>query len=209
MRTRSYKLSPWGTQAKQLSMMSSRPRNGSTVQLRAISVCSDELVADHRHVLALPIALRMQRVTTPLNIKFMAKSALKRSRRSVLGGFRAQGRTAAQARSIIEDALAVQKSALALVFHDLLGMLQHPHHAQFVPKFCKRYADVGEQIRVGLENYRDDVESGRFSSKAYSPYKMSKAEAQKLRAMVADKYSANYEEEDEDGAALSEVTKVY
>ncbi|GMF45037.1 unnamed protein product [Phytophthora lilii] len=60
-----------------------------------------------------------------------------------------------------------------LVFHDLLGMLQHPHHAQFVPKFCKRYADVGEQIRIGLENYRDDVESGRFSSEAYSPYKVS------------------------------------
>ena len=59
-----------------------------------------------------------------------------------------------------------------LVFHDLLGMLQHPHHAQFVPKFCKRYADVGEQIRIGLENYRDDVESGRFSSDAYSPYKV-------------------------------------
>ncbi|KAG6944961.1 hypothetical protein JG688_00016815, partial [Phytophthora aleatoria] len=96
-----------------------------------------------------------------------------------------------------------------LVFHDLLGMLQHPHHAQFVPKFCKRYAGVGEQIRVGLKAYRDDVESGRFSSEAYSPYKMSKEEAQKLRAMVAEEYSANYEEEDEDGAALSEVTKVY
>ncbi|KAG2884520.1 hypothetical protein PC117_g25809, partial [Phytophthora cactorum] len=39
-----------------------------------ISVCSDELVADHRHVLALPIALRMQRVTTPLNIKFISSS---------------------------------------------------------------------------------------------------------------------------------------
>ncbi|KAG2791474.1 hypothetical protein PC129_g23689 [Phytophthora cactorum] len=38
---------------------------------------------------------------------------------------------------------------------------------------------------------------------------MSKEEAQKLRAMVAEEYSANYEEEDEDGAALSEVTKVY
>ncbi|KAG2878352.1 hypothetical protein PC115_g23095, partial [Phytophthora cactorum] len=154
-------------------------------------------------------------------IAVMAHIGLRPQHISVLGGFRAQGRTAAQARSIIEDALAVQKagafavliespqSALALVFHDLLGMLQHPHHAQFVPKFCKRYAGVGEQIRVGLEAYRDDVESGRFSSKAYSPYKMSKAEAQKLRAMVADKYSANYEEEDEDGAALSEVTKVY
>ncbi|KAG3041927.1 hypothetical protein PC121_g23235 [Phytophthora cactorum] len=178
-------------------------------------------------------------------IAVMAHIGLRPQHISVLGGFRAQGRTAAQARSIIEDALAVQKAGAfavliecvpspvaqhvtellkiptigigagpetdgqVLVFHDLLGMLQHPHHAQFVPKFCKRYAGVGEQIRVGLEAYRDDVESGRFSSEAYSPYKMSKEEAQKLRAMVAEEYSANYEEEDEDGAALSEVTKVY
>ncbi|EGZ11043.1 hypothetical protein PHYSODRAFT_548747 [Phytophthora sojae] len=164
---------------------------------------------------------------------------------SVLGGFRAQGRTAAQARMIIEDALAVQKagafavvlecvpSAVAkavtellkiptigigagpetdgqvLVFHDLLGMLQHPHHAQFVPKFCKRYADVGEQIRIGLENYRDDVESGRFSSEAYSPYKMSKEETQKLHDMVANEFSEKSGEETDDAAAHSEVTKVY
>ncbi|RLN78957.1 hypothetical protein BBJ28_00011794 [Nothophytophthora sp. Chile5] len=115
---------------------------------------------------------------------------------------------AVQAKSIIEDALAVQEAGAfavvlecvpspvakhvtqllkiptigigagpetdgqVLVYHDLLGMLQHPHHAQFVPKFCKRYADVGEQIRIGLENYRDDVENGRFSSDAYSPYKV-------------------------------------
>ncbi|KAG3126096.1 hypothetical protein PC128_g27268 [Phytophthora cactorum] len=142
----------------------------------------------------------------------MAHIGLRPQHISVLGGFRAQGRTAAQARSIIEDALAVQKAGAFAVLIECIPSpvaQHHPHHAQFVPKFCKRYADVGEQIRVGLENYRDDVESGRFSSKAYSPYKMSKAEAQKLRAMVAEEYSANYEEEDEDGAALSEVTKVY
>ncbi|KAG3126097.1 hypothetical protein PC128_g27268 [Phytophthora cactorum] len=146
----------------------------------------------------------------------MAHIGLRPQHISVLGGFRAQGRTVCSGSGAVYHRGCLSssegrspQSALALVFHDLLGMLQHPHHAQFVPKFCKRYADVGEQIRVGLENYRDDVESGRFSSKAYSPYKMSKAEAQKLRAMVAEEYSANYEEEDEDGAALSEVTKVY
>lgn len=34
-----------------------------------------------------------------------------------------------------------------LVYHDMLGMLQHPHHAQFVPRFCKNYASVGEEVR--------------------------------------------------------------
>lgn len=177
-------------------------------------------------------------------IAVMGHIGLRPQHISVLGGFRAQGRTAAQARMIIEDALAVQKagafavvlecvpSAVAkavtevlkiptigigagpetdgqvLVFHDLLGMLQHPHHAQFVPKFCKRYADVGEQIRIGLENYRDDVESGRFSSEAYSPYKMSKEETQKLHDMVAEEYSQK-DIDDNDYVPHSEVTKVY
>ncbi|KAG7395132.1 hypothetical protein PHYBOEH_004205 [Phytophthora boehmeriae] len=177
-------------------------------------------------------------------IAVMGHIGLRPQHISVLGGFRAQGRTAAQAKLIIEDALAVQEagafavvvecvpSAVAmhltellkiptigigagpetdgqvLVFHDLLGMLQHPHHAQFVPKFCKRYADVGEQIRIGLENYRDDVESGRFSSEAYSPYKMSKEETQKLHDLVAREYSRKKEVKEEDDAP-SEVTKVY
>ncbi|KAF0712425.1 hypothetical protein AaE_012028 [Aphanomyces astaci] len=127
---------------------------------------------------------------------------------SVLGGFRAQGRTAKQADQIIQDALAVQKagafavvlecvpsvvakavtdiltvptigigagphtSGQVLVFHDFLGMLQHPHHAQHVPKFCKKYADVGERIRQGLEDFREDVENQRFPSEEYAPYKV-------------------------------------
>lgn len=117
-------------------------------------------------------------------------------------------RAAAQAESIIQDALAVQAagafavvlecvpspvakqvtellriptigigagpetSGQVLVYHDLLGMLQHPHHAQFVPKFCKRYADVGERIRVGLEEYREDVENRRFPNEDFAPYKV-------------------------------------
>ncbi|KAJ8554996.1 hypothetical protein ON010_g9487 [Phytophthora cinnamomi] len=151
--------------------------------------------------------------------------------------------TTAQARMIIEDALAVQKagafavliecvpSAVAkavtellkvptigigagpetdgqvLVFHDLLGMLQHPHHAQFVPKFCKRYAHVGEQIRLGLEAYRDDVEKGRFPSETYSPYKMSKDETQKLHDVIASEYRHEINHEDDD-IAPSEIAKV-
>ncbi|EQC31534.1 3-methyl-2-oxobutanoate hydroxymethyltransferase [Saprolegnia diclina VS20] len=162
---------------------------------------------------------------------------------SVLGGFRAQGRTAKQAEQIIEDALAVQKagafavvvecvpsvvakalteildiptigigsgqhtSGQVLVFHDLLGMLQHPHHAQHVPKFCKKYADVGERIRQGLEAYREDVEHARFPNDDYSPYKMSKDEQAKLAALVDTKYAKQADEAEE--VFVSEVSKVY
>ncbi|CAM9384049.1 unnamed protein product [Phaeothamnion confervicola] len=128
---------------------------------------------------------------------------------SVLGGFRAQGRTAVKARQLVDDALAVQDagafaivvecvpapvgaaitealeiptigigagphtSGQVLVYHDMLGMLQHPHHAQFVPRFCKRYASVGEEARKGLEAFREECESGVFPSPKYTPYEMS------------------------------------
>jgi 3-methyl-2-oxobutanoate hydroxymethyltransferase len=65
-----------------------------------------------------------------------------------------------------------ETSGQVLVFHDLMGMLQHPHHAQHVPKFCKRYASVGEQIRLGLEDYREDVENRRFPNEDFAPYKV-------------------------------------
>ena len=39
-----------------------------------------------------------------------------------------------------------------LVYHDLLGMMQHPHHAKVTPKFCKQYAAVGQVLCFGLEH---------------------------------------------------------
>lgn len=42
-------------------------------------------------------------------------------------------------------------SGQVLVFHDMLGMLSHPQHEQFVPKFCKKYAQVGHAIQDGLK----------------------------------------------------------
>ena len=127
---------------------------------------------------------------------------------SVIGGFRAQGRTAARARLLVDEALRLQDagafavvlecvpqnvaaaitdsleiptigigaggdtSGQVLVFHDMLGMLSHPHHETFVPKFCKRYTHIGHAIQVGLKEFKDDVESGAFPGDEYSPYVM-------------------------------------
>ena len=44
-----------------------------------------------------------------------------------------------------------------LVYHDLLGMMQHPHHAKVTPKFCKQYAAVGAAIQDGLQQYAVEV----------------------------------------------------
>ncbi|KAL8519753.1 hypothetical protein ACS0TY_010623 [Phlomoides rotata] len=65
-----------------------------------------------------------------------------------------------------------------LVYHDLLGMLQHPHHAKVTPKFCKHYASVGDVINKALVQYREEVTNGSFPSSAHSPYKISAADTE-------------------------------
>jgi 3-methyl-2-oxobutanoate hydroxymethyltransferase len=146
---------------------------------------------------------------------------------SVIGGFRAQGRTAVRARSLLDDALRLQDagsfavvlecipgnvaaaitetleiptigkscwgyctycdwnlflltsvvcvrqgigagggtSGQVLVFHDMLGMLSHPQHEEFVPKFCKKYARVGHAIQDGLKGKSECTVVGISSPK--------------------------------------------
>jgi 3-methyl-2-oxobutanoate hydroxymethyltransferase len=110
-----------------------------------------------------------------------------------LGGFKAQGRTAEQARKLVADAreleaagcfavvLEAVPAAVAaevtralsiptigigagrecdgqvLVWHDLLGLYEGR-----APRFVKRYADIGTEIRKALETYADEVRTGRF-----------------------------------------------
>ncbi|KAG8486345.1 hypothetical protein CXB51_019826 [Gossypium anomalum] len=59
-----------------------------------------------------------------------------------------------------------------LVYHDLLGMLQHPHHAKVTPKFCKQYACVGDVIKKALSEYKEEVNNGLFPGPSHTPYKM-------------------------------------
>ncbi|KAL5792326.1 hypothetical protein ACOSP7_000920 [Xanthoceras sorbifolium] len=64
-------------------------------------------------------------------------------------------------------------SGQVLVYHDLLGMMQHPHHAKVTPKFCKQYAHVGDVINKALLEYKEEVTSGLFPGPSHSPYKIS------------------------------------
>eukprot|EP00638_Chattonella_subsalsa_P000966 CAMPEP_0117752354 /NCGR_PEP_ID=MMETSP0947-20121206/11557_1 /TAXON_ID=44440 /ORGANISM="Chattonella subsalsa, Strain CCMP2191" /LENGTH=312 /DNA_ID=CAMNT_0005570983 /DNA_START=270 /DNA_END=1208 /DNA_ORIENTATION=- len=160
---------------------------------------------------------------------------------SVIGGFRAQGRTAIKARKLVDDALALQDagafavviecvpeivgkvitesleiptigigagkytSGQVLVYHDMLGMMSHPHHAAFVPKFCKRYADVGGIIKQGLEAFKDDVESSAFPNDNFNPYKMSAEEEQKLVELMKIDTSERQKKKEKTAKALSEA----
>lgn len=142
---------------------------------------------------------------------------------SVIGGFRAQGRTATRARKMIDEALRLQDagafslvlecvpanvakavtesleiptigigagghtSGQVLVYHDMLGMMSHPHHQEFMPKFCKSYAQVGHLITEGLDEFKRDVEDGTFPGEEYSPYLMNDDEKEQFdRLLEAD-----------------------
>jgi len=67
------------------------------------------------------------------------------------------------------------------VYHDLLGMMQHPHHAKVTPKFCKPFGRVGEEINRALSDFRDEVTAGAFPGEAFSPYTFVAGEEARLR----------------------------
>ncbi|KAG6748156.1 hypothetical protein POPTR_014G090500v4 [Populus trichocarpa] len=86
-------------------------------------------------------------------------------------------------------------SGQVLVYHDLLGMMQHPHHAKVTPKFCKQYAHVGDVINKALVEYKEEVANGSFPGPAHSPYKISETEINgfmsELQKLGLDKAAAS------------------
>ena len=111
---------------------------------------------------------------------------------NAIGGHRVQGRDAEQAQRILQDAKDLESAGAfavvleavpaelarevtealsvptigigagpscdgqVLVLHDMLGINER------TPKFVKRYADVAGVIRAAVEEYADDVRSGRY-----------------------------------------------
>lgn len=112
---------------------------------------------------------------------------------NAFGGFKVQGKGEANARRVLEDALAVQEAgafavtlecvppklaalitskldiitigigagsgcdAQVLVCQDLLGMF-----GDFVPKFVKQFARIGEEITAAFRAYDQEVKAGTF-----------------------------------------------
>jgi len=71
-------------------------------------------------------------------------------------------------------------SGQVLVYHDLLGMMQHPHHAKVTPKFCKPFGQVGTIVQHALQDYRKEVTARVFPGPEHTPYRMGDGEANKL-----------------------------
>lgn len=66
-----------------------------------------------------------------------------------------------------------------LVFHDLLGL-----YDGHTPKFVRRYANAGEDMRNAISRYLEDVRSGRFPDGKTESFHMSTAE--ELKKLYGD-----------------------
>lgn len=73
-----------------------------------------------------------------------------------------------------------------LVYHDILGMSNHPHHRRVAPRFCKQYADIGSQIHAALSSFKYEVEHKVFPSTNYCPYKIQGDEIKKFSELLCD-----------------------
>ena len=92
-------------------------------------------------------------------------------------------------------------SGQVLVFHDLLGFMQHPHHAKVTPKFSKQYARVGESIHQALLQFREEVEAGSFPCAKHTPYAIDDAETRMLAQALRREGMAEAAEAAEKSAA--------
>ena len=133
---------------------------------------------------------------------------------SSLGGFKAQGRTAVDAMATLEDAWAVCEAGAfsllveavppevtklirdelpipvygigagdcdgqVMICHDITGLFR-----AFTPKFVKKYADLGAEVRRVFEEYAKDVRAGAFPAPEHT-YNMLPGELDKLNELRA------------------------
>jgi 3-methyl-2-oxobutanoate hydroxymethyltransferase len=139
---------------------------------------------------------------------------------NAMGGFKLQGKNAADARKLIDEAVALERagcfsivlecvpSELAamiteriaiptigigagpscdgqvLVFHDLLGL-----YDGHTPKFVRKYAQAGAEMKSAIEAYLSDVRERRFPNDATESFHMSSDEELK-RLYGADETAA-------------------
>ena len=145
-------------------------------------------------------------------IPVMGHIGLLPQRVSLIGKYRVQGKEAATARMIIEDALALEKAGAfcivletvtaelakmiterlkiptlgagsgpyldgqSLNLYDILGL-----SLGIVPRFARRYLNLAEEITKVLQDYKRDVEEGKFPTEE-NYFHMAEEEIRKLRA---------------------------
>ncbi|KAF8931519.1 3-methyl-2-oxobutanoate hydroxymethyltransferase [Dissophora ornata] len=156
---------------------------------------------------------------TQVGIPVLGHIGLTPQRQASLGGYKVQGKTVAKAKAMIEDALALQQagcyaivleavpeqvarhitnvlniptigigagagcSGQVLVQQDMLGLYGR------VPRFCKTYRSLADDIVGALREYSADVKSGAFPSEEHC-YPMPQAELERFMSMIGEEKAA-------------------
>ncbi|KAI7829786.1 ketopantoate hydroxymethyltransferase-domain-containing protein [Gamsiella multidivaricata] len=152
---------------------------------------------------------------TQVGIPVLGHIGLTPQRQASLGGYKVQGKTVAKAKAMMEDALALQRagcyaivleavpepvarhitnilsiptigigagagcSGQVLVQQDMLGLYGR------VPRFCKTYRNLADEIVGALQEYSADVKSGAFPAEEHC-YPMPQAELDRFMHMIAE-----------------------
>ncbi|ORZ27613.1 ketopantoate hydroxymethyltransferase-domain-containing protein [Lobosporangium transversale] len=160
---------------------------------------------------------------TQVGIPVLGHIGLTPQRQASLGGYKVQGKTVAKAKALIEDALALQKagcyavlleavpapvathitnilnvptigigagagcSGQVLVQQDMLGLYGR------VPRFCKTYRNLADEIVGALREFSADVKSGSFPSEEHC-YPMPKEELERFMLMIGEEKVIEQEE---------------
>ncbi|KAG0006952.1 hypothetical protein BGZ65_001323 [Modicella reniformis] len=156
---------------------------------------------------------------TKVGIPVLGHIGLTPQRQASLGGYKVQGKTVAKAMALLEDALALQEagcygivleavpepvarhvtnmlsvptigigagvgcSGQVLVQQDMLGLYGR------VPKFCKTYRNLADEIVGALKEYSADVKSGAFPAEEHC-YPMPQEELVKFLRTVGQEEAA-------------------
>ncbi|KAF9585551.1 hypothetical protein BGW38_001856 [Lunasporangiospora selenospora] len=150
---------------------------------------------------------------TQVGIPVLGHIGLTPQRQASLGGYKVQGKTVAKAKAMIDDALALQQagcyavvleavpapvathitnllsiptigigagagcSGQVLVQQDMLGLYGR------VPRFCKTYRSLADDIVGALKEYSADVKSGTFPAEEHT-YPMPQEELNRFMEFV-------------------------
>ncbi|KAG0222619.1 hypothetical protein BGW41_005929 [Actinomortierella wolfii] len=152
---------------------------------------------------------------TQVGIPVLGHIGLTPQRQASLGGYKVQGKTVAKAKAMIDDALALQEagcyavvleavpepvathitkilsiptigigagpgcSGQVLVQQDMLGLYGK------VPRFCKTYRSLADEIVGALKEYSAEVKSGTFPAVEHT-YPMPQEELNRFRRMIGE-----------------------
>ncbi len=109
-------------------------------------------------------------------------------------------------------------SGQVLVYHDMLGLLDHPLkpkvleifciHLQSPPSFCKQYGNMAKVAHEGLVNFNKDVKEKRFPSPENCAYKIPEGEMEKIQELL-ERVSKEVDIDLSKNISEGETTKLY